>query len=116
MSYATHRDNVISETSQSTTSPEPPVEHEAASHPFLSTHIHTWPSHKQNMDYFTKLPHEVLHNVLKDVEPLDLATLSTCCGDLHRFISDNRPLFKELYLTRLVSWIWDGNGLGKNRD
>lgn len=55
------------------------------------------------MDYLTKLPHEVLHNILKDVGPLDLATLSSCCGDLYRFIADNRALFKELYLMRLVS-------------
>lgn len=54
-------------------------------------------------DYFTKLPHEVLHNVLKDVSPRDLAMISRCCGELHRFIADNRPLYKELYLTRLVS-------------
>ena len=50
----------------------------------------------------TTSPPEILHNVLKAVEPQDLATLSRCCRYLHDFIYNNRQLFKELYLQRLV--------------
>jgi hypothetical protein len=48
------------------------------------------------------LPPEVLHNVLKAVDPRDLATLPRTCRALHTFISGNRQLFKELYLQRLA--------------
>jgi hypothetical protein len=49
------------------------------------------------------LPSEVLHNVLKAVNPQDLASLPRCCRALHTFISGNKQLFKELYLQRLAS-------------
>ena len=49
------------------------------------------------------LPPEILHNVLKAVDPQDLATLPRCCRALQTFISGNRQLFKELYLQRLAS-------------
>lgn len=49
------------------------------------------------------LPPEVLHNVLRAVDPKDLATLPRCCRVLRAFISGNRQLFKELYLQRLAS-------------
>lgn len=58
---------------------------------------------KNNNMQLIELPPEILHNVLRAVDPLDLASLSLCCRVLHDFISDNRPLFKELYLQRLVS-------------
>jgi F-box-like len=51
------------------------------------------------------LPPEILHNVLKAVEPEDLAILSRCCRALHDFIHDNRQLFKELFLQRLASLV-----------
>jgi F-box domain len=56
-----------------------------------------------NMAALLALPLEVLHNVLKTVDPQDLATLPRCCRALHTFISGNRQLFKELYLQRLAS-------------
>jgi hypothetical protein len=63
-------------------------------------------SHADNttkMAYFISLPHEILHSVLTCVDPRDLASLSLCCEALHRFIQNDRLLFKELYLQRLVS-------------
>lgn len=60
------------------------------------------------MDYLSKLPHEVLHNILKDVGPKDLAALPQCCTTLRDFIADNRPLFRDVYLAKLVSWIFQG--------
>jgi len=51
------------------------------------------------------LPPEVLHNVLKAVDPRDLAALPRCCRALHTFISGNKQLFKELYLQRLAGSI-----------
>ena len=61
--------------------------------------------HKQDTcnDQLSKLPHEVLHNILKDVDPKDLAALSQCCKKLAGFIRDNRPLFRDVYLAKLVS-------------
>ncbi|KAH8811386.1 hypothetical protein F5884DRAFT_749771 [Xylogone sp. PMI_703] len=50
------------------------------------------------MDRLTALPNEVLHSILAGVNPKDLATLSRTCRTLHNFISDNRPLFKDVYL------------------
>jgi hypothetical protein len=55
------------------------------------------------MDYLTKLPNEVQHKILKDVDPQDLLSLQLCCQTLNNFIKDNRPLFRDLYLARLVS-------------
>ena len=48
------------------------------------------------------LPHEILHSVLNDVDPLDVYSLSLACTTLYKFIRDNKLLFKELYLQRLV--------------
>ncbi|KAI9746333.1 MAG: hypothetical protein M1818_000045 [Claussenomyces sp. TS43310] len=47
------------------------------------------------------LPHEILHNILKWVGPIDLARLSCSCHALHSFISSNRSLFKEIVLQKL---------------
>jgi hypothetical protein len=55
------------------------------------------------MDDLSKLPPEVLHSILKNLEPLDLVKLARCGPAPHRFIADNRPLFKEAYLHVLVS-------------
>lgn len=54
----------------------------------------------------TGLPHEILHNILQWVEPVDLARLSRTCHILHRFISENRALFKDILLQRLASHLY----------
>ncbi|PSK38083.1 hypothetical protein B9Z65_1274 [Elsinoe australis] len=46
--------------------------------------------------------HEVLHNILTQVEPADLASLAISCRSLNTFIDGNVLLHKELYLQR-----WD---------
>ncbi|RFU35017.1 hypothetical protein B7463_g1330, partial [Scytalidium lignicola] len=53
------------------------------------------------MDQLTTLPNEVLHTILAEVDPKDLATLSRTSRALHNFISDNRLLFKDIYLSYL---------------
>lgn len=47
------------------------------------------------------LPHEVLHNILANVGPQDLAGLC-CCHALNDFIRNDRLLHKELYLRNFV--------------
>jgi predicted transcriptional regulator len=56
-----------------------------------------------NWDYLTKLPHELLHNILKGVDPPDLEALSKTCQKLRSFTKDNHQLFKDIYATYLVS-------------
>ena len=53
-------------------------------------------------DYLTKLPHELLHNILKGVDPPDLEALSETCQKLRAFTKDNHQLFKDIYATYLV--------------
>ncbi len=48
------------------------------------------------------LPHEVLHCIFTNVDPLDLPHLS-CCRALNAFIISDRLLYKELYLNTFVS-------------
>lgn len=49
------------------------------------------------------LPPEIVHNILKYVNPIDLARLSSTCRMLHRSISQDRLLYKEVYCQHLVS-------------
>ncbi|EXJ92687.1 hypothetical protein A1O3_01239 [Capronia epimyces CBS 606.96] len=46
-------------------------------------------------------PPEVLHHILLNVEPTDLASLSKTCRYLHRVIQADELLWKEIYLSRL---------------
>lgn len=50
------------------------------------------------------LPYEVLHRILTNVDPSDLARLC-CCRDLGSFIKSDRLLWKELYLRDFVGVI-----------
>ena len=47
------------------------------------------------------LPHEVLHCIIANADPQDLAALC-CCRALNDFIKDNHLLHKELYLKNFV--------------
>ena len=47
------------------------------------------------------LPHEVLHAIFSDIDPQDLASLC-CCRVLNDFITNDRLLYKELYLKNFV--------------
>lgn len=48
------------------------------------------------------LPQEVLHGILTEVNPTDLATVCRCCRSLNSLVRNNRLLHKELYLR---SWV-----------
>jgi F-box domain len=48
------------------------------------------------------LPPEIVHNILKYVNPIDLARVSKTCRILHRSIAQDRLLCKELYCRLLV--------------
>lgn len=47
------------------------------------------------------LPHEVLHSILLNTDPQDLANIC-CCHALSDFIRHDRLLYKELYLRNYV--------------
>ena len=47
------------------------------------------------------LPHEVLHSIIVNTDPQDLAALC-CCRALNDFIKNNNLLHKELYLKTFV--------------
>jgi hypothetical protein len=47
-----------------------------------------------------ELSHELLHCIFVDVEPCDIAALSSTCRPFHDYIRDNRLLHRELYLRR----------------
>lgn len=60
------------------------------------------------------LPHEVLHNIIANADPQDLAALC-CCRTLNDFIKNNQLLHKEIYLktfdafsqTQKENAVWD---------
>src|ERR1700710_2185022 len=66
----------------------------------LSTYIAA-----MEMATLTALPHEILHAIFSIIDIPDIASVRFTCRSLHRFISDNRLLFKDLYLQRLVRHI-----------
>lgn len=49
------------------------------------------------------LPPEIVHNILKHVEPIDLARIAKTCRMLHRSIVQDRLLCKEVWCAWLVS-------------
>ncbi|KAF3935253.1 hypothetical protein ABW19_dt0203411 [Dactylella cylindrospora] len=51
---------------------------------------------------FLNLPHELLHQILLEVNATDLAALRLSCRTVDRYIKRNELLFKEHYLSR-----WD---------
>jgi len=55
------------------------------------------------VDRLTTLPHELLHNIFKHVDPLQLAGLTIQCRALRGFISNNTQLFKEIFVKYFVS-------------
>lgn len=46
--------------------------------------------------------HELLHAIFANVNPVDLASLSSSCSALNSYIKNNRLLCKELYLSYWV--------------
>jgi hypothetical protein len=48
-------------------------------------------------------PPEILHNILQQVDPEDLASLSKTCQTLRHFIQNDRLLWKSQYLRHFVS-------------
>lgn len=55
------------------------------------------------MSYLASLPLEMLHSVFREVNPNDLPALSATCRLFHTYISNNRQLFKDIYLNYFVS-------------
>lgn len=53
-----------------------------------------------SMSSFLELSHELLHCIFTEIEPDDLSSLSQTCRALHRYISGNRLLHKDLYVRR----------------
>ncbi|KAI4603336.1 hypothetical protein KJ359_006129 [Pestalotiopsis sp. 9143b] len=53
------------------------------------------------MALLTELPPEILHNILRFVDPEDLAWISRICKTLYYSIKDNLTLFKDVYLAHL---------------
>ena len=51
------------------------------------------------------LPHEVLHTIIANADPQDLAALC-CCRALNDFIKNNDLLHKQLYLKTFVRNHW----------
>lgn len=51
------------------------------------------------------LPHEILHSILRGVDPQDLHPLSLSCRTLYAFLKDNHTLYKDIYLQNLVSFL-----------
>ena len=47
------------------------------------------------------LPHEVLHSIISNTNPQDLAALC-CCRALNHFVKNNDLLHKEMYLKKFV--------------
>jgi hypothetical protein len=52
-----------------------------------------------------RLPPEIVHNILKYVNPVDLARIAKTCRMLHRSIMQDRLLCKEIWCLSLVSRI-----------
>lgn len=57
------------------------------------------------MPPFLDLANEILHDILVDVYPEDLAALSRSCHTLNKYIRNNRILWKEVYLKYFVSFM-----------
>ena len=57
-------------------------------------------------NHFLDLPNEVLHNIIANADPQDLAALC-CCRALNDFIKNNDLLHKELYLKTFVRHQFD---------
>ncbi|ETS82573.1 hypothetical protein PFICI_04449 [Pestalotiopsis fici W106-1] len=53
------------------------------------------------MTLLTELPPEILHNILRFVNPEDLAWISRICKTLCYSIKDNPTLFRDVYLAHL---------------
>ena len=49
------------------------------------------------------LPPEIVHNILKYVNPIDLARVSRTCRVLHRSVAQDHLLCKKMYCRVLVS-------------
>ena len=47
------------------------------------------------------LPHEVLHSIISNADPQDLAALC-CCRSLNDFVKNNDLLCREMYLKNFV--------------
>lgn len=50
------------------------------------------------MAQLTELPPEIIHNILRFVDPPDLAWISSICRTFRYSISGNSTLFRDVYL------------------
>jgi len=46
--------------------------------------------------------HEILHEILINLPPTDIASVSRTCKSLHSYIAGNRLLWRDLYLNQFV--------------
>jgi hypothetical protein len=54
------------------------------------------------MPDLVSLCHEVLHDILCEVNPADLGALSQTCQTFSSYIKNNRLLWKDVYLRHFV--------------
>jgi len=57
------------------------------------------------MPFLLDLADEILHNILIEVCPEDLAALSRSCQTLNKYIDNNPLLWRDIYLKYFVSFI-----------
>ena len=50
------------------------------------------------------LPRELLHNIVLECNPSDIASISRACQTLHNFVLSDNLLYKEVYLRHYVSF------------
>jgi len=55
-----------------------------------------------DMLHLNLLPAEILHNILRFVDPRDLATLPRVCRYLHGYVQGNQRLCRDIYLHHMV--------------
>jgi hypothetical protein len=72
-------------------------------HHALPVARHTRVKMDDQVDRLTTLPHELLHNIFKHIDPLQLAGLAIQCRALRGFISNNTQLFKDIFVQYFVS-------------
>jgi hypothetical protein len=56
------------------------------------------------MPFLLDLADEILHHILIEVCPVDLAALSRSCQTLNKYIDNNPLLWREIYLKYFVSF------------
>jgi hypothetical protein len=59
--------------------------------------------HFSTMPALLDFCHEILHDIIIQVYPEDLAALSASCQTLNKYIRGNRLLWRDVYLRHFVS-------------